>query len=333
MDSTTGSRTSLKTDNQKEAQRLVDAKNEAEQQPMLNLQIARAYMLGSDSAMSQRTWGEAMVTLTESKQGANRERWLRAAKDKALAPLLTRPIVETRPEELLAAIRVGCVSTNNFLRRLHNFAVDMNFLPWPLVPKRQWPAIRHKSKRAITADEHRRILEREGNPERKAFYALAWHLGASQSDLANLHAEDVDWESMTISYVRMKTQWRDGQTPPQIRFGKAVAEILSALPRFGPLFPYLKDVLPGHRATEFRQRCEGLGIRGVTLHSYRYAWAERAKSAGYPERFAQLALGHNSKAVHRAYARKAQVTLPPLEEFELSSLKSKVLRMPHEEAG
>jgi hypothetical protein len=36
----------------------------------------------------------------------------------------------------------------------------------------------------------------------------------------------------------------------------------------------------------------------------------------YPERFAQLALGHNSKAVHRAYAKKAQVTLPPLEEYE-----------------
>jgi hypothetical protein len=54
----------------------------------------------------------------------------------------------------------------------------------------------------------------------------------------------------------------------------------------------------------------------VTLHSYRYAWAERAKIVGYPERFAQLALGHNSKAVHRAYAKNAQVTLPPLEEYE-----------------
>lgn len=73
---------------------------------------------------------------------------------------------------------------------------------------------------------------------------------------------------------------------------------------------------PGDRATEFKQRCDGLGIRGISLHSYRYAWAERAKIAGYPERFAQLALGHNSKAVHRAYAKKAQVTLPPLEEYE-----------------
>jgi hypothetical protein len=44
-----------------------------------------------------------------------------------------------------------------------------------------------------------------------------------------------------------------------------------------------------------------LGIKGVTLHSYRYAWAERAKTAGYPERFAMENLGHNSKAVHRAY--------------------------------
>ena len=78
----------------------------------------------------------------------------------------------------------------------------------------------------------------------------------------------------------------------------------------------MRTVRAGDRATEFKQRCEGLGIKGITLHSYRYAWAERAKTCGYPERFAQLALGHNSKAVHRAYAKKAQVTLPPLEEYE-----------------
>ena len=81
------------------------------------------------------------------------------------------------------------------------------------------------------------------------------------------------------------------------------------------------------RATEFRQRCRGLGISGVTLHSYRYAWAERAKQCGYPERFAQEALGHNSKAVHRAYARKAQVVLPPLEEYERKPANGKVVKL------
>jgi len=158
-------------------------------------------------------------------------------------------------------------------------------------------------------------VAREQNPERKAFYRLAWHLGASRSDLAHLQAEDVDWQARIICFVRMKTRWR-GCTPPQIRFGKEVEEILATLPKTGPLFPYLATVRAGDRSTEFHQRCVGLGIKGVSLHSYRYAWAERAKTAGYPERFAQMALGHNSKAVHRAYAKKAQVTLPPLEEYE-----------------
>jgi len=195
------------------------------------------------------------------------------------------------------------------------YCVDMNWLPWPLVPKRQWPVVRFKDKRAITWEEHFRIVAREQNPERKAFYQLAWHLGASQSDLAHLQAEDVDWQARIICFVRMKTRWR-GCTPPQIRFGNEVEEILATLPKTGPLFPYLAAVRAGDRSTEFHQRCVGLGIKGVSLHSYRYAWAERAKTAGYPERFAQMALGHNSKAVHRAYAKKAQVTLPPLEEYE-----------------
>jgi len=84
----------------------------------------------------------------------------------------------------------------------------------------------------------------------------------------------------------------------------------------GPLFPHLSRVRAGDRATEFRSRCRQLGITGVTLHSYRYAWAERAKTVGYPERFAQEALGHNSKAVHRAYAKRALMKIPSLEEYE-----------------
>jgi len=79
------------------------------------------------------------------------------------------------------------------------------------------------------------------------------------------------------------------------------------------------------RATEFKQRCAGLGIKGVTLHSYRYAWAERAKSAGYPLRFAMEALGHNSKAVHHAYARKSELRLPALEDYESAKTDGKIL--------
>jgi hypothetical protein len=35
-----------------------------------------------------------------------------------------------------------------------------------------------------------------------------------------------------------------------------------------------------------------------------------------PERFAQEALGHNSKAVHRAYAKRALMKIPSLEDYE-----------------
>ena len=139
-------------------------------------------------------------------------------------------------------------------------------------------------------------------------------MGASQGDIAVLRAEDVDWANSTISFFRKKTG-----VPVVVHLGPTVLEILKDLPSAGMLFPYLSTVRSGDRATEFKQRCTGLGISGISLHSYRYAWAERAKVAGYPERFAQEALGHNSKAVHRAYAKNAQMKLPSLEEYERTS--------------
>jgi hypothetical protein len=41
---------------------------------------------------------------------------------------------------------------------------------------------------------------------------------------------------------------------------------------------------------------------------------------GGPERFAQEALGHNSKAVHRAYAKRALMRIPSLEEYEAQEM-------------
>lgn len=104
--------------------------------------------------------------------------------------------------------------------------------------------------------------------------------------------------------------------PVLVHLGQEALNLFKDLPAEGPLFPYLSTVRAGDQATEFGQRCRQLGITGITLHSYRYAWAERAKVAGIPERFAQEALGHNSKAVHRAYAKKAMMQIPSLEEYE-----------------
>jgi integrase len=310
-DDMTGKQESLHTKDKETAQRLFHSRCEAEKQPAINLQIARAYLAATDSQISTRTWQYVMDEMTKLKKGETQRRWLVATKDKAFNTIRDLPVLQTRPEHFLRALESGKVSTNVFLRRIHNFALDMTWLPWPVIVKRQWPKVQFKDKRAITLEEHLAVVAREQNPERKAFYQLAWHIGAAQSDLAFLEAENIDWQSKVISFARKKTG-----TIALMRFDDEVAQILRSLPQSGPLFPYLRKVRAGDRATEFKQRCAGLGIHGVSLHSYRYAWAERAKVAGYPERFAQEALGHNSKAVHRAYARKAQVELPPLGEYE-----------------
>jgi integrase len=307
----TGKQESLGTNDRATAVRLFHSRQEAEQQPAVNLQIARAYLAASDSQIATRDWQFVMDEMVKLKKDETQRRWQTAIKDKAFENIRLLPLLETRPEHFLRVLEVGKVSTNVYLRRIHNFALDMTWLPWPVLPKKRWPEIQFKEKRGITLAEHLAIVARETNPERKAFYQLAWHLGAAQSDMACLETENVDWEHNVISFVRKKTG-----SIAIMRFDEDVAEILQDLPESGPLFPYLLSVRAGDRATEFHQRCVGLGIKGVSLHSYRYAWVERAKVAGYPERFAQEALGHNSKAIHRAYARKAQVELPSLGEYE-----------------
>ena len=323
-DSVTGKQESLQTADRITAHRLLHARNEAEQQPAVNLQIARAYLAATDRHVATRNWQYVMDEMLKLRRGPTKVRWQRAIKDKAFESIRQRPILETRAEHFLHVLEIGKVSTNVFLRRIHNFALDMSWLPWPVIVKRQWPQVEFKEKRAITSKEHQAVLDREQNPERKTFYQLAWHLGASQTDLACLQAEDIDWDQNAISFARRKTG-----SIAIMRFDEVVAEILRDLPGSGPLFPYLRTVRSCDRATEFKQRCEKLGIRGVTLHSYRYAWAERARTAGYPERFAQEALGHNSKAVHRAYARRAQVKIPPLSEYERRRSESAVNSKPN----
>ena len=42
----------------------------------------------------------------------------------------------------------------------------------------------------------------------------------------------------------------------------------------------------------------------------------------------KLALGHNTKAVHRAYAKRTQVTLPLLEDYERDAKAAQVITLP-----
>ncbi|HOC57870.1 MAG TPA: hypothetical protein PKI20_19785 [Verrucomicrobiota bacterium] len=273
-DNLTGNSVSLKTRVKAEAEQKLNAMNEAERQPGISLGLARVYINATDPKLATRTWQEVMDHIVEKKTGGSRARWELAIRDKNFDCLRKLKVAETRAEHFDRALAGGRVSTNMFLRRIHNHALGMEWLLKSVIPRMQWPRFVFKPKRAITAAEHAAIVARERNPERRDFYELLWHTGASQSDAACLTANDVDWDRRTICYSRKKLKSRGPAiNPALIRFGDEVAALLRRRPQSGPLFPYLRTVRAGDRATEFRQRCAGLEISGVTLHSYRYSWA------------------------------------------------------------
>ena len=311
FDTVTGNSVSLKTRVRSEADKKVNAMNETERVPSISLGLARVYLNATDPKLATRTWQEVMEHIVAKKVDETRRRWDVAIKDANFDCIRKLRVAETRAEHFDKALADGKVSTNVYLRRIHNHAIGMDWLLKSVIPRLQWPKPVYKEKRAITLEEHQQILKEEVNAERKVFYQLCWHLGGSQGDIACLKGEDVDWENSTVSFTRKKTK-----VPVIVRLGSEALNLLKDLPAEGPLRPYLASVRAGDRATEFRSRCRQLEITGVTLHSYRYAWAERALKCGYPERFAMENLGHNSKAVHRAYAKRALMKLPSLEEYE-----------------
>ena len=237
VDSETGKRFSLKTKDRDAAEQIIAAKNQAIRQPTLNRQIAKAYLSGTDAGMSSRTWQTALEAMVERKQGSTRERWERGIKNHALDLIRHCVIVETQPDQLWQTLKAGTVSTNVHLRELHNLCLSMGWLPWPIIPQRQWPKIKYGVKRAITNEEHRRIVKREKNLEVKAFYELCWHLGGSQSDVAALLAENIDWPRRVIAYARKKTQ-----SLAHLHIGPELESVLRRLPSLGWLFPRLSQM-------------------------------------------------------------------------------------------
>jgi hypothetical protein len=116
----------------------------------------------------------------------------------------------------------------------------------------------------------------------------------------------IDWTNSTVSFFRKKTG-----VPVLVHLGKEALNPFKDLPAEGLLFPFLARMRPGNRTTEFGQRCRHLGIQGVTLHSYRYAWGKRAKTAGYPRAVRAGSAGTQQQSgasrLHAPGARKDSV--------------------------
>ena len=317
----------LRTADRREAERQLHAMNESHRQPTLNLNLARAYLAAHDPKMAQRTWQAVMDEMATHGIPSTQVRCARGFRSKAYHPVRNKPLVQTTGEDLLAVIHANGNCVAHYLRRLHNLALDLGWLPWPILAKRAWPKVRSQRKRAITAEEHAAVIASEGNAERRAYYEILYEIGAAQTDAANLAAEDIDWKTGVLVYRRKKLG--PFSEPCRLTIGNKLRALLSTLPSSGHLFPNISRTSAKHRSAEFCRRCRVAGITGVSLHSYRHAWAQRAKTCGYPQRFAQEALGHNSRAVHEAYAKGALVVLPALEEYEQTQKRTIIPLRPH----
>jgi integrase len=288
--------------------------NESHREPTLNLNLARTYLVAHDPEMARRTWQAVMDEMATHGIATTQERCARGFRSKAYDPIRTKPLAQTTAADLLSILHANGNCVGHYLRRLHNLAVDLGWLAWPILAKRAWPKIRSHQKRAITAEEHRAVIASEKNDERRTYYEVLYETGAVQTDGANLSAQDIDWQNGVLVYRRQKLG--PLSEPARLTIGAKLRALLGSRPRIGDLFPNIKATSASQRSAEFRRRRRIAGIYGVSLHSYRHSWTERAKACGYPQRFAQEALGHGSRAVHEAYARGAVVVCPPLQIYE-----------------
>jgi hypothetical protein len=131
----TGEQTTLKTRDKEEALRLLAARNDSESQPHLNLALARVYMNGADPQLATRTWQEVMEHIVAKKTDETRRRWEVAILDKNFDCIRQLCVAETRPEHFDRALADGKVSTNVYLRRIHNHALGMEWLLKSVIPR------------------------------------------------------------------------------------------------------------------------------------------------------------------------------------------------------
>jgi len=318
QDNRTGKQESLKTSNKEEAERLFLHRNEAHRTTGANRAIAAGYLSIADPEIKTRNWAHVMKYFCEQPcKDSTKKRKLTAIKDPALKALRSVILIDTNPEQFFSVLNKGTVSTNCYLRKFHNLARDMKWLHEDVLTRKMWPVVRYGEKRAITLEEHRKIVAATHTLERQKYYQVLWETGASQSDIAKLTAEKIDWVTGSINFVRMKL---DGTSAGRVNLlmGPTLENLVATLPRKGLLFPGLAKVGENDRATVFARTCEKLGIEGVTLHSYRYSLIQRAKACGYPKRHAMAMVGQSREQTHDNYAAGARVTVPSMEEYEVA---------------
>lgn len=316
-DAVTRQQKSLHTKDRSQAQVLLSVKNQEYDLPAFNMAMARSYLQGTHPHLISMTWGKVLDCFVEGLAVSKRSSWESLQKSTLFSVIRNHTLFETEPFHFWRVLRhpEAKPATQHWLKRLQAYALDSGWLLNPVFLKKMWPKLRKKPRRAITSEEHRRIVEAEPDLERRQYYEMLWLTGGAQTDVACFHNDYLDKPTYTLCYQRKKMRTRNGGYCC-VPIGKQIQALLDQLPKEGALFPKIRLEKASERARRFQRLCKKLQIQDVTLHCYRYALAERARWAEVPIKEAMAYLGHKRFMGHQGYAKNARTVSFPLEYYE-----------------
>ena len=222
-------------------------------------------------------------------------------------------------------------------------------------------AIKYKRNQFKHGKDYYRLMKRDKEVMHEFYWfiQLMWELGASNADVRELTTENLDWDTRDddgnlVGHVIFKRKkWK----------GVGKHSKRERMPIYFPMSPDLKEILRPLYArakklpegkqyllprlskmqscnvtrifhtylkaagVKLEKKCRDGRIRKLILHSYRYRMAERLYEMGYTEREAQMLLGHNSKAIHQAYAKHNAMRVKSMDKMQKKIDKDKVIKI------
>jgi len=132
QDSKSGSRESLGTKKQKEAEKLLQAKNDAYEQPALSRELAKAYLCLQDPKFCERTWGDVACVIDNTYTGSTKERFQKFLRSVPAKTLLALQPGQFASQDRFRSGRTPCQATQ---AHTHRLAANIH----KLASRRRWP--------------------------------------------------------------------------------------------------------------------------------------------------------------------------------------------------
>ena len=351
VDKKTKKQTSLKCKGTREqAEEIADIQfgNTDDSNAAHHMKAAEAHLMKCNPEYATNTWDMVADKLIKSKRkcgGPMKLSTTRTYKScwnhKGWDVLRHKRCIDTTPRDFEEATKDMGYLNVKFGQKLHNFAINRMLIPYAIMGLDMWPVVTIKGPicRAIKEDEHLKVLKFIDDPkmahwrqlvkthggkpidwmnEWKAFLSLLWYTGASQTDASMMKAENVKWDQGVLEYRRIK--WKEPLKHAPVRVaiaaGGALEKLLKKLPKKGPLFPLLINTDHSNRCRTFARFVDWLDFSNVSMHGYRYSFAERAKEKGMSAEDRMTTLGHKNFEMTSHYDQEAQVIPASIEIIE-----------------